>query len=190
MKRWWLAGLLACAALLPSPITAAAAGGPIRSETRYAGVYALRIDLYSDPPFTGRQLRFDVLVSAATTDQLRSLALTAEAVPEAGTNGTAVPASVSPAAQSVGGFQGYVTMQVRGDWRLRFTVSGPGGTNAVDLPLRVAAPTAIPLWFAWLIGMAPLLGVIGFGVRQRSYLARLQAGAFLAPPTASTPAAT
>jgi len=90
----------------------------------------------------------------------------------------------------MGGFQGYVTPQVRGSYRLHLTVSGPAGTNAVDLPLRVAAPTAIPIWFAWSIGLAPLLGLIGFGWRQRSYLARLQAGASLGPPAASTPAAT
>ena len=178
MKRWWLAGFLACAALFWSAITAAAAQGPIRSETRYAGVYSLRIDLYSDPAFTGKQLRFDVLVGATTTDQLRGLTLTAEAVPEAGTNGTLVAASVSPESQSAGAFQGNVTMQVRGGWRLRFTVSGPAGTNAIDLPLSVAAPTAIPIWFAWLIGLAPLLGLFVFAVRQRSYLTHLQRAAF------------
>jgi hypothetical protein len=189
MKRLLLAGLLACGALCTSAITTAAQG-PIRSETRYAGAYTLRIDLYSDPPFTGRQYTFDVLVSATRPADLRGLTLTASAIPDAGTNATAVPASISPAGQTDGGFQGHVTMGVRGAWRLRFAVGGPAGTNAVDLPLRVVAPTAIPVWLAWSIGLAPLAALMAFGVRQRSYLARLRAGASLAPPAASTPPAT
>jgi hypothetical protein len=188
MKRWWLAGFLACAALCSSAITAAGQG-PVRSETRYAGAYTLRIDLYSDPPFTGRRYMFDVLVSAATPADLRGLTLAVSAIPEPGTNATTVRASVSRARQT-GGFQGYVTMGVRGSWVLRFTVGGAAGTNAVDLALRVAAPTAIPIWSAWLIGLSPLLALIAFGARQRRYLARLQAGAFPAPSAASTPAGT
>jgi hypothetical protein len=188
MKRWWLAGFLAMGALLSSAISAAAQG-PVRSETRYAGAYALRIDLYSDPPFTGRRYTFDVLVSAATPADLRGLTLAVSAIPEPGTNATPVRASVSPARQT-GGFQGYVTMGVRGSWVLRFTVDGAAGTNAVDLALRVAAPTAIPIWFAWFIGLSPLLGLIGFAAHQRSYLARLQEGASLAVRAASVPAAT
>jgi hypothetical protein len=172
MKCWWLAGLLACAALCSSAITAAAQG-PVRSETRYAGAYTLRIDLYSDPAFAGRGYTFDVLVNAATPADLRGLTLAVSAIPEPGTNATTVRASVSPARQT-GGFQGSVTMGVRGSWVLRFTVGGAAGTNAFDLALRVAAPTAIPIWFAWFIGLAPLLGLLFFGIRQRSYLARLQ----------------
>jgi hypothetical protein len=189
MMHRWPAALLAMVLLCLSAISAAAQG-PIRSETRYAGAYTLRIDLYSDPAFTGRRLNFDVVVSASTADQLRSVTLTASAIPEAGTNASTVRATISRAGSSVAGFQGYVTPQVRGSYRLHVTISGPAGTNAVDLPLRVSAPTAIPVWFAWSIGLAPLLGLIGFGWGQRSYLARLQAGASLAPPAASTPAAT
>jgi hypothetical protein len=189
MKPWWLAIALACGALFSSAISAVAQG-PIRSETRYAGAYTLRIDLYSDPAFTGKRLNFDVVVSASTDDQLRGLTLTASAIPEAGTNASLVRATVSPAAQSVGGFQGYVTMQVQGSYRLRLTTSGPAGTNAVDLYLRVAAPTAIPIWFAWSIGLAPLLGVLLFGLRQRTYLARLQVMGSTGAGGASNPAGT
>jgi hypothetical protein len=173
MRRALGAAMVAALMLWVSAISAAAQG-PIRSETRYAGPYTLRVDLYSDPPFAGKRLEFDVVVTASAADQLRGLRVTALAIPEVGTNGTAVRANVSPAAQSVGGFQGYVTMGVRGDWRLRLTVSGSVGTNTVELPLRVASLTAIPVWFAWSIGLAPLLGLLVFAVRQRSYLARLQ----------------
>jgi hypothetical protein len=189
MKRWGFACFLACAALFSSAITAAAQG-PVRSETRYAGVYTLRIDFYSDPAFTGKRLDFDVVVSASTDDQLQGLTVTASAIPEVGTNASLVRATVSPAAQSVGGFQGYVTMQVQGSYRFWLTTSGPAGTNAVDLPLRVAAPTAIPIWFAWSIGLAPLLGVFLFGLRQRSYLARLQVMGSTGAGGASNPAGT
>ena len=176
MRRWWLAAVLAGAALCSSAMTAAGQG-PVRSETRPAGAYTLRIDLYSDPPFTGRRYTFDVVITATQPTDLRGVALAASAIPEVGTNATAVRATVNPARQT-GGFQGYVTMGVRGDWRLRFTVGGAAGTNVVDLPLRVASLTAIPFWSAWLIGLSPLLGLLLFGARQRSYLARLQRGAF------------
>jgi hypothetical protein len=189
MKRWGFAYFLACAALFSSGITAAAQG-PVRSETRYAGVYTLRIDLYSDPPFTGKRLNFDVVVSASADDQLRGMTLTASAIPEAGTNASLVRATVSPAAQSVGAFQGYVTMQVRGSYRLLLTISGAAGSNTVDLPLNVAAPTAIPIWLAWSIGLTPLAILMGFGMRQRSYLAHLQRAASPGSPGASDPAVT
>ena len=174
MMRRWPSALLAVVWLGLSGISAAAQG-PIRSETRYAGAYTLRIDLYSDPAFTGRRLTFDVVVAAAgTADQLRNLTLAAVAMPEAGTNATPVRASISQPGHALGGFQGSVTPQVRGSYRLHLTISGPAGTNAVDLPLRVVAPTAIPIWFAWSIGLLPLLGLFVFGLQQRSDLARLQ----------------
>ena len=177
MMRRWPAALLAVLLLCLSAASAAAQG-PIRSETRYAGAYTLRIDLYSEPAFTGRRLNFDVVVGASTADQLRNLTLTVSAMPEAGTNASLLRATVSHAGQPVGGFQGYVTPQVRGSYRLHLTISGPAGTNAVDLPLRVAAPTAIPIWFAWAIGLAPLAGLLMFGIRQRADLTRLQRAAF------------
>ena len=189
MMRRWPAALLAML-LLCLPAISAAAQGPIRSETRYAGAYMLRIDLYSDPAFTGRRLNFDVVVGASTTDQLRSVTLTASAIPEAGTNASSVRATISHAGESVGAFRGYVTTQVRGSYRLHVTISGPAGTNAVDLPLRVAAPTAIPIWFAWSIGLAPLLGLLLFGIRQRSYLARLQVMGSTGAAGASSPVGT
>jgi hypothetical protein len=181
---------MVAALMLCLSATSAAAQGPIRSETRYAGPYKLRVDLYSDPSFAGKRLDFDVVVSANAADQVRGLGMTALAVPDVGTNGTAVRATVSPAAQSVGGFRGYVTMSVRGDWRLRLTVSGPAGTDSVELPLRVAALTAIPIWSAWLIGLSPLLALLLFGVRQRSYLARLQLMGSKGAGDASSPAVT
>ena len=63
MRRWWLVAVLAGAALCSSAMTAVGQG-PVRSETRYAGAYTLRIDLYSDPPFTGRRYTFDVVITA------------------------------------------------------------------------------------------------------------------------------
>jgi len=189
MMRRWPAALLAVLLLGLSGISAAAQG-PIRSETRYAGAYTLRIDLYSDPAFTGRRLNFDVVVDANKADQLRSLTLTGSAIPEVGTNASPLRATLSHAGQSVGGFQGYVTPQVRGTYRLHLTIGGPAGTNAVDLPLRVAAPTAIPIWFAWSIGLAPLLGLFLFGLRQRTYLARLQLMGSTGEGGASSPVVT
>lgn len=180
-------GLALTALLIAAP--SAAAQGPVRSETLYAGAYRLRVDLYSDPPFAGRRYDFDVLVSTGIASGLHGVSLRATAVPDVSTNATSVNAVITPAG-SVGGFKGYASMPVRGAWRLRFMIGGPAGSNAVDLPLQVAAPTAIPIWAAWAIGLAPLLGLLGFAIQQRAYLTRLQRQASGAPPVASVLVAT
>jgi hypothetical protein len=166
----------------------ASAQGPVRSETLYAGAYRLRVDLYTEPPFTGRRYDFDVLVSAQPSADVGTVALTAAAIPAAGTNATEVTATISHSSPL--GFTGHVTMTVRGAWNLRFTVSGPLGTNSVPLPLTVAAPTAIPIWLAWTIGLFPLLFLLAFARRQRSALSRLQRQAAPGMLSASTGVAT
>lgn len=164
-----LAGVL----LMVSAVTASAQG-PVRSETLLAGAYRLRVDLYTDPPFTGRRYDFDVLVSADQPAYTRGVAVTASAIPEAGTNATEVPATLTAAPSSPAGFKGSVTMGVRGWWKLHFIVSGPMGTNATDLPIEVAAPTEIPVGLAWAIALSPLLFLLNFARRQRANLRRLQ----------------
>lgn len=152
----------------------AAAQGPVRSEMLYAGAYRLRVDLYSDPPFTGRRFDFDVVVSADRREDIQGVTVTASAIPDPSTNAVETAAMLVPAGSTAGGFKGSVNMVVRGGWVLRFTVSGKLGTNTVGLPLQVAAPAAIPIELAWTIALAPLLILAGFLVEQRSYLRRLQ----------------
>jgi len=176
MTRSTVSLVIALGIFLTSTIVAAAQG-PVRSETLYAGAYRLRVDLYTDPPFTGRRYDFDVLVSADNPADVHGVAVTAAAIPDAGTNATEVPATLTPAGSSPGGFKGYVTMGVRGRWDLHFTVRGSLGTNSVNLPLQVAAPTEIPIGLAWTIALLPLLGLVGFGLQQRSYLRALQSHA-------------
>jgi hypothetical protein len=173
MTARWAAPMLAGGMLLLSSV-GAFAQGPVRSETRYAGGYQLRVDLYTDPAFTGRPYEFDVLVSADRPADLRGVDVTAVAVPDAGTNATELPATITAVRSDPGGFKGYVTMGVRGRWHLHFVVSGLLGTNAANLSLEVAAPTEIPLWLAWAIALSPLLGLLAFARRQHSYLRRLQ----------------
>jgi hypothetical protein len=173
MTARWAALVLAGGMLLLSSV-ATFAQGPVRSETLYAGGYQLRVDLYADPPFTGRQYDFDVLVTADRPADVRGVDVTAAAVPDAGTNATELPATITPVRSDPGGFKGYVTMGVRGRWQLHFVVSGLLGTNTVNLPLDVAAPTEIPLWLAWAIALSPLLGLLAFAQGQRAYLRRLQ----------------
>jgi hypothetical protein len=168
------AALVLAGAMLLLSSAPAFAQGPVRSETLYAGGYQLRVDLYSDPPFTGSRYDFDVLVSADRPADVRGVDVTAAAVPDAGTNATELPATITAVRSDPGGFKGYVTMGVRGRWHLHFVVSGLLGTDTVNLPLDVAAPTEIPLWLAWAIALSPLLGLLAFARRQRSYLRRLQ----------------
>ena len=173
MKRALAALVLVVGTLLVWAV-AAAAQGPVGSDTLYAGAYRLRVDRYSDPPFTGRRFDFDVLVSADKPQDVQGVSVTASAIPGANTNATEVPATLVPAGSTPGGFKGFVTMPVRGGWTLRFTVSGPLGTNSVPLLLQVAAPAAIPIELAWAIALAPLLVLAGFLIEQRAYLRRLQ----------------
>lgn len=174
MKRVLAALALMAGTLLLSTV-AAAAQGPVGSDTLYAGAYRLRVDRYSDPPFTGRPFDFDVLVSADKPQDVQGVSVIASAIPDVGTNATEVKATLIPAGSTPGGFKGFVAMPVRGGWALRFTVSGALGTNSVLLLLQVAAPAAIPIELAWAIALSPLLLLVGFLIEQRAYLRRLQA---------------
>ena len=184
------AGLVLAAGMFLQLSLPASAQGPVRSETLLAGAYRLRVDLYTDPPFTGRRYDFDVLVSADRASDARDVTVTATAIPDAGTNATDVAATVTPASSLRSGFQGYVTMGVRGGWKLHFVVNGPAGTNAVSLPLEVTAPPEIPSWVAWSVALSPLLFLLLFAWRQRSYLANLKREASPGMPSASVPAET
>lgn len=173
MRKALVVLAVATGVILVSSI-AAAAQGPVRSEMLYAGAYRLRVDLYSDPPFTGRRFDFDVVVSADRTQDVQGVTVTALAIPDPSTNAVETLAILMPAGSTAGGFKGSVNMAVRGGWVLRFTVSGKLGTNTVGLPLQVAAPAAIPVELGWAIALAPLLILAGFLVEQRSYLRKLQ----------------
>ena len=182
-SRYALGALIALVVMLVSGL-AAAAQGPVRSETLYAGAYKLRVDLYSDPPFTGRPFDFDVLVSADRSVDLHDLKLQAVAIPDPTVNATELPAVIGSGGATPHGFKGVVRMPVRGGWRLKFSVDASGGNNSVSLPLQVAAPTAIPISLAWAIALAPLPLLIAFLIEQRFYLVRLQGAASPQPPIA------
>jgi hypothetical protein len=189
MKRA-LSVLALMAGLLLLSAIAAAAQGPVRSDTLYAGIYRLRVDRYSDPPFSGQRFDFDAVVSSDAPKNLRDVTLTALAIPNPGTKAATLKATLVPAGSIPGGFKGYVKVPVRGEWTLQFIVSGPLGSNAVGMPLQVSAPAAIPIEAAWAIALAPLLGLLGFFLEQRSYLARLQRSVSGSPGVASAPGAT
>jgi hypothetical protein len=184
MKRVALAGLLAIALLLVVGVAASAQQGPVESDTLYAGSYRLRVDLYSDPPFTGRTFQFDVIVSGESSVDLSDITLQAVALPDPGTNATALPARLVRSGSSRHGFKGEIRLPVRGGWQLLFTVQHRGGSDSKSLPLQVAAPPAIPISLAWAIALLPLFGLLIFLLEQRFYLERLQRTASPPPPSA------
>lgn len=49
-----------------------------------------------------------------------------------------------------------------GAWDLEIDLDGPAGSGSVRVPVKVAAPAAIPVWLGWAIGLSPLLGIAWF----------------------------
>ena len=82
-----------------------------------------------------------------------------------------------------GSYTGEVSFPVRGAWDLQLHASGPEGEATADVPITVAAPSAIPVWIGWLIGLSPLVGLAWFAWWNRNYLRRLRAERMPEPET-------
>ncbi len=82
-------------------------------------------------------------------------------VPGHGVQANPVKASVSPDPKVPGGIQGSAEITVRGVWNLQVIVDGSAGQGIATIPVMAVAPTPIPLWLGWLIGLFPG-GIITF----------------------------
>jgi hypothetical protein len=176
MINRWLTLLVLClalSALLAAP--ASAHQEAARTEQLQAGPYLLSVQLYDDPAHVEQPLMLTVhsLPSSASLDEA---AVTVTGVPGPGVDATQTPATnLRPDPAEPGSYTGEVSFPVRGTWDLQLEVSGPQGEGTANVPVTVAAPSAIPVWLGWLIGLSPLVGVAWFAWWNRNYLRRLRA---------------
>jgi hypothetical protein len=178
--------LLLVLCLAPSALLAAPASAhqeAARTEQLQVGPYLLSVQLDEDPPHVEEplMLRVHSLPSSASLDEA---AVTVTGVPGPGTDATQTRVTnmrADPA--EPGSYTGEVSFPVRGAWDLQLHASGPEGEATANVPITVAAPSAIPVWIGWLIGLSPLVGVAWFAWWNRNYLRRLRAERMPEPET-------
>jgi hypothetical protein len=152
--------------ILLLPPTALAHGtDPARLIPVSAGPYQLVVSLYDDPPISGDLLHFSV-DPAAGSSAAEQWRLSVEAIPRSGTRATRVRGTVRPRDEAATGFTGEVRLTAPGAWNLHLVLQGPVGTGQADVPLRAAAPAAIPLWLGWAVGLVPVWILLVFVVTQ------------------------
>jgi hypothetical protein len=169
------AAVLAVGLLLLGCGSALAHGVPARQDERTIAGYHLLINQYADPARVEQAL--PVTVSAAPDGpSLDGASLSLVGRPGLGTDGVAtraVPLIEEPF--EPGSYAAEMTFSVAGSWEIEVQVDGPAGSGAARVPVVVAAPSAIPVWLGWLIGLSPLAGLAWFGTWNRRELRRLLA---------------
>lgn len=92
----------------------------------------------------------------------------AEVVPQPKTDAVAVKydsgrfiSTTDPNQKQIRGF-----FPISGDWWIHVTLRGAQGTADFITNATVAAPPTMPIWLAWVIGLSPILGIIGFFLGQ------------------------
>jgi hypothetical protein len=135
------------------------------------GPYALSLALYTEQPRAGQDLVF-VLAPTPGGPHPRSVRVTVQ--PGLGTNATPTRAELTVDPDNPAALAGAVRLSVTGAWLLEVVADGPAGEGRARLPLTAAAPGALPVWLGWVIGLAPLLGVVWFGWWQHRYLRCLE----------------
>jgi len=55
---------------------------------------------------------------------------------------------------------------ISGTWWLHLSINGTAGLGQLRIATNVEAPPKMPEWLAWAIGLAPILGLVGFGLGQ------------------------
>jgi len=129
-----------------------------------AGSYPLTVSLYKAQADAGYAFPFAIApqqgVHGAMTYNVTS-------IPGRGVDATPVQAAITPDAQVPNGAQATAEITVRGTWMLHMIVTGPQGRGVADVPITVVAPPAVPQWLGWLVGAAPLYGLLIFLLMQR-----------------------
>jgi hypothetical protein len=138
---------------------------------RRAGPYELAVDLPATPR-TGRAMPVAVRV-VLDGRPVTGATVTVQGFPGLGTSASAIrPLPLTPDPAIPGRYRGELTIPIRGGWLLDVQVSGAGGLHRAEVPLLVGAPSAIPHWLGWVIGLSPLLAVGWFAWWNRRLLRR------------------
>ena len=174
--QWGLtaAGVLALIVLLGAIALQVAATQPASTPAKVVSVntgpYPLKVSLSKDPADAGYALPFTIEPAQPVNGRLT---YTVSAVPGFGVDATPVNASLTPDPKIANRVTGTVEITVRGQWSLLVTVDGPAGSGTFAVPITAQAAGVIPGWIAWVIGLAPAIGIALFFRAQRR-AARMQ----------------
>lgn len=135
---------------------------PLRTITARGGPYELDISYYNEPR-GGAPLVFSVAPESALNGPMR---YTITAIPGTTVEAVPVKATLEDDADRPGGVWGQVNLPVSGQWLLSIEINGPLGPAQLDAPIVASAPSAIPVWLGWLIGLLPVWAMIGYILAQ------------------------
>jgi hypothetical protein len=143
-------------------VPAFAHGVPAIQTEGDIGGYHLVISQYADPAHVDQGLPITVWAGDGSAP-LDDAALVAIGQPGLGTDATPTHSTrLVEEPLEPGSYAAEVLMPVAGAWDIEIDVDGPAGSGSVRVPVKVAAPAAIPVWLGWTIGLSPLLGIAWF----------------------------
>lgn len=179
MRRILLPGaclfmLLLAWAFLTSGAAQARTNSPASTHTLQIGPYVVDVNLSQDPPNTDQPSELTVVPHNT------SLRLSGKVTVQGGLgNENTVPLhwNLSPVANSPSTLHATISMPVRGAWDVLIHLDGPQGSGDATpaFTITVAGPGAIPVWLAWVIATAPLLGIAWLVWQQTGYRRKLAA---------------
>ena len=156
-----LLGVLALLAVLVDIGVSIAATVPVSTPARVlhvlAGPYPLKVSLYRYPANAGYALPIAIEAEPATSGALQ---FAVSSLPGKGVDATPVQGSFSSTGPA--SIRGVVEITVQGLWNLHIIVNGPAGQGVVDVPILATVPPVLPAWSGWLLGLAPLFGLLIF----------------------------
>lgn len=137
--------------------------GKLQNQAVKAGPYIVDVQLAPNPP------RVEDPVTVTLTSHSGQLSGRVIAVPGLGTDGSTISAPLISDSTKQGILAGIIRLPVRGAWQIVTVLNGPQGQGSTQINIVVSAPHAIPLWFGWLLGLSPLVGVVWFFWQQNRY---------------------
>lgn len=138
-------------------------GAPVRYVETTAGTYHIKVAFYDDPINAGDAIPFAIAPAAGTQGPLR---YTVTATPGPGVSGSLTQSDMATQPSSSAETSGSITFVTRGNWTMHIIVNGSAGQGQANLPISAVAPSAMPTWLAWNIGLLPLYGLLVFWITQ------------------------
>jgi hypothetical protein len=143
---------------------------PARVLQVQAGLYPIKVSLYTYPAHAGYALPFAIAPLHAIRG---TFTYDVTSIPDpSDVPATPVRASLSPDPNVHNGVQGDAEITVQGLWSLAIVVTGSAGQGETVVPITAIAPPVLPSWLGWTIGFIPLYGLLVFVLMQRGRKAK------------------
>ncbi|HYU18618.1 MAG TPA: hypothetical protein VEQ11_07965 [Chloroflexota bacterium] len=175
---WWaLLVLDSSFFILDSSFAFAHGVSPARSELLRAGPYTLELSFYSEPVRAAQAVAITITPRDrdSSWSVARDLWVTLVAEPGPAVAAPITRPRVVPDDDDADSLAAELRLAAPGPWLIHLSIDGPLGHGEADVAISAAAPSAIPVWLGWAIGLAPLAGLALFGWSQHRWLRSLPA---------------